>query len=141
MAQLKVQGFDEFALKLSRLDQETDEIAKKAIKAGSNIAADAVRSNLEGVLSGKSTGDLEDSFGITPVDRDNKGDWNARIGFHGYDRKGVANQLKARVLNSGSKLLGRKGKPFFRLAIKNTEKRVKEEMGRVVDLEIKKITK
>lgn len=138
MAKLKIQGYDEISLMLSNLEKDTDEIAKKAIRAGADIAADKVRSNLQGILSGKSTGDLEKSFGITPVNRDDRGDYNAKIGFHGYDKKGVANQLKARVLNSGSKVRGIKGKRFFRPAIKATEKEVQEEMSRVVKEEIKK---
>lgn len=133
VAKFEIRGLEEYELKLSRLESGTDEIAQKAIEKGAGIVADGMRSSLQKVISGKSTGDMEKSFGITPVKRDSEGILNARVGFHGYDKKGVANQLKARVLNSR--------KPFARRAIRSTKQPAEKAMADVIDKEIQKIMK
>lgn len=133
---MEVKGLDELALKLSQLGTQSDEIAKKAVFAGAKVVADKIRANLRGVLSRKGTGDLESSLGISPIKVDKNGVVNAKIGFSGYDRKGTANQLKARVLESGSSQ--QRKRPFVRPAVTATKQRAQSEMQRVVDEEIKK---
>ena len=112
LARMSFKAGEDFALALSHLTTGADEIAKKAIYAGASIIADKIKSNLEGILSPKATGDLVGSFGVTPISRDGNGDWNAKIGFDGYGSDGVANQLKARVLESGSSQ--QRKRPFVR---------------------------
>nr|DAY51538.1 MAG TPA: type I neck protein [Caudoviricetes sp.] len=141
MAKMTIKGVEEYALKLSKLGAASDAIAEKAIAAGASIVADKIRSNLKSVLSGDSTGDLEQSLGITPISRDNEGNLNMKVGFHGYDRKGVSNQLKARVLQSGSDFHGIKGRLFVSTAVRATKKAAQAEMGRVIDEETEKIMK
>lgn len=141
MAKMTIKGMDEYALKLSKLGAASDAIAEKAIAAASDIVADKIRSSLHAVLSGESTGDLEKSLGITPIGRDNEGNLNMKVGFHGYDRKGVANQLKARVLESGSDFCGIKGRSFVSTAVRATKKVAQTEMSRVIDEETEKIMK
>lgn len=128
---------DEFALALSHLATQSDEIAKKAIFAGADILADKIKSNLEGVLSKEATGDLVASFGVTPIEKDKKGDWNCKVGFDGYDRNGVANQLKARVLESGSSQQTKT--PFVRPAVNATKSQVVDKMNETINEEIKKL--
>lgn len=137
MARMTFKAGDEYALKLSRLATNQDEIAKKAIYRGAEIVADKIKENLQNVLSGESTGDLIESFGIAKIDHDSLGNWNTKLGFDGYDSKGVPNLLKARVLESGSSR--QKKRPFVRPAVNATKKQAQEEMGRVIDEEIKKI--
>ena len=62
-----------------------------------------------------------------------------KIGFDGYDSKGVPNQIKARVLESGSSR--QKKRPFVRPALKATKKEAEDAMAKIVDEEIKKIMK
>jgi len=128
---------DEFAIALSHLATQSDEIAKKAIFEGANIIADKIKSNLEGVLSEEATGELVASFGVTPIEKDKNGNWNTKIGFDGYDKDGVANQLKARVLESGSSKQPKR--PFVRPAVNATKRQVVDKMGQVIDEEIKKL--
>ena len=137
LARITFMAGEEFALAISRLATQSEEIAKKAIYEGAHIIADKIKSNLEGVLSSEATGELVASFGVTPIERDKNGDWNAKIGFDGYDKDGVANQLKARVLESGSSK--QKKRPFVRPAVNATKKQVVEKMGQVIDEEIKKL--
>lgn len=136
MARFAFKGADEYALKLSKL-QNTRPVAEKALKAGAGVVADKIRANANNILSKESTGDMMDSFGITPMDMDSKGNWNVKIGFDGYDRNGVPNQLKARVLNSGSSKV--KKTRFVSKAVKSTKAEAQKLIGDTVDKEIKKI--
>ena len=100
MAKMTIRGLDEYALKLSKLGTDAPKIAKKVVMAGANPVADEIRRNLENNLKGSdySTGDLLDSFGVAPPDIDGRGNTNTKIGFDGYDRKGVPHAQKARAM-------------------------------------------
>jgi len=127
---------DEYALKLSRLATNSDEIAKKAIYGAAKIVADQIKSNLHGVLSSEATGELAASFGIASIKTDLNDNWNTKIGFDGYDSEGVPNQLKARALESGTSTQPKR--PFVRPAVNATKARAKAEMEKVIDEEVKK---
>ena len=129
--------FDDYIHKLNELRYEMDDIARKAVHEGAGIVADEVRKNLENVLSDEATGELLDSFGITPITMDKRGNLNAKVGFEGYDSKGVPNKLKARKLESGSST--QKKRPFIRTAVNATKEKVNRKMMDVVNEEIKKI--
>jgi len=137
IAKMAFKAGDEYAIKLSRLATGSEKIAKKAIYEAAGIVADQIKKNLEGVLSDEATGELAASFGITPIKRDSDGNWNAKIGFDGYDSRDVPNQLKARVLESGSSR--QKKRPFVRPALRATKKRAIAKMAEVIDEEIKKL--
>lgn len=137
MATVSFKKGDDYALKLSRLATGSEEIAKKAIYQGAKVVADKIKSNLEGILSPESTGELVNSFGVTPIERDNTGNWNAKIGFDGYDSSGMANQYKARILESGSSRQPKR--PFVRPAVNATKKQALEAMKKAIDDETKKI--
>lgn len=136
MARMTFKAGDEYALKLSRLATNSDEIAKKAIYAAADIVADKIKSNLQGVLSPEATGELVGSFGIAHIDRDSNGDWNTKIGFDGYDSEGIPNQLKARAFESGTSRQPKR--PFVRPALNATKASAKAEMEKVIDEEVKK---
>lgn len=136
MARMTFKAGDDYALKLSKLATGSDEIAKKAIYAAAEIVADKIKSNLEGVLSEEATGELVDSFGISKIDVDSDSNWNAKIGFDGYDSEGVPNQLKARVLESGSSRQPKR--PFVKPAINATKTAAQAAMAKVIDEEIEK---
>ena len=128
---------DNFALALSRLATNSEEIAKKAIYEGASIIADKIKSNLQGVLSEEATGEMLASFGVTPITKDASGNWNAHVGFDGYDSKGVPNQLKARTLESGSSR--QRKRPFVRPAVNATKNTAVEKMGQVINEEIRRL--
>ncbi|WKY46004.1 hypothetical protein Q5O14_07880 [Eubacteriaceae bacterium ES2] len=133
-------GGEDFMIKLDRLETDVNEIAKKAIYAGVEIVADRMRINLKGVLSEKATGELVEALGVTPITLLN-GSWTGKIGFKGgdagYDSKGVAFQLIARVLESGTST--QKKRPFMRKTINETRKQVEEVMIKTIDDEMKRI--
>lgn len=139
MARITFKVGEEFALKLAHLASGSEEIAKRAVYAAADIVTDKIRENLRSNLAGsrQSTGELESSLGITPIQTDRDGFINAKIGFDGYDSKGVPNQLKARVMESGSSTIRKR--PFIRPAVNATKKAAVAAMEAVIDEETKKI--
>lgn len=157
MAKMTIRGIDEYARKLDRLGAKAPEVAKKAVYAGANVLANKVKENLELNLTDLSyvgkqsssgritrllkrnrpTGDLLESFGVAPISVDNAGNTNTKIGFEGYDRRGIPNALKARAMESGTSELRKR--PFVRPAVNVVKGRAQEEMGNVIDEEISKI--
>ena len=138
MAKAVMMMDEDFAIKLSRLDTDIEAIAKKAIYAGAKIVADAMKVNLEAILSDKATGELVKAMGITPIGILGS-EWSAHIGFDGYDSNGVAFQLIARVLESGSSNDNRPKKPFVRKTMNQTKTKVAAAMQAVVEEEYQKI--
>lgn len=82
-----------------------------------------------------------DSFGVTKISMDQKGFYNRKIGFDGYNQvvtraypKGQPNQLIARVVESGSSYMDKM--PFVRPAVRRTKNAAIERMQQVIDEEI-----
>ena len=154
MAKMQIKGLDEYALKLSKLSSDQDEISKKAVYKGAGIVADEIKKRLKenlqdpaSVSKDKSvmfkgigydqTGSLLDSFGVAPIKVFADMNTSTKLGFDGYDKNGVPNQLKARAMESGTSRLRKR--PFVRPAVNATKGKAKAKMGKVVDEEIKKI--
>lgn len=152
MAKMTINAGEAYAKKLDQLGRNAPAIAKKVVMAGANPVADEIRKNLEanlhdpafvgkgdgGLFGMKTTtpsGDLIKSFGIAPPGPDSKGNTNTKIGFEGYDSKGVPNALKARAMESGTSTL--KKRPFVRPAVAKMKGKAVEEMGKKLDEEIK----
>lgn len=149
---MTVNAGDDLINKLANLGKNTDKIAKKVVRAGANPLADEIRKNLEKNLkdntyvgkdakkrgnkkSTKRTGDLLESLGVSPAKIDKYGNTNVKVGFDGYDEKGVPNVLKARAMESGTSTLRKR--PFIRPAINKTSDKCKDEMAKKFDEEIK----
>ena len=127
MAKIILKTPDEIMVKLKRLEGQSEEVCKRAVFVGAGVMADQVKSNLQRVTTkGYSTGDLSASLGIAPI-KNEDGEINTKIGFDGYDRKGVPNVVKARVLESGSSKQA--ATPFMRPAINQARDRAKAEMS------------
>ncbi len=133
MATIRFSGIDAYREQLQRLEQDSEEILKRAVYDGAAIVADEVRQRLHAVLSPDATGQLESSLGISKIQND-RGYVNARIGFDGYDSKGVPNQLKANVLESGSTRQPKR--PFMRPAVNASRRPAEEKMKQVVEQQI-----
>ena len=165
MAKMAVKGIDEYALKLSKLGAKSSETAGKAIYAGAEIVADAIKQNIDGLetvddkynliaygkgkkskLSKKQKDGLKKSFGITKMQKDSDGFYNVKLGFDGYNDiktkkypDGQPNQLIARIAESGSTFMDKT--PFVRPALSKTKKQAQEAMQKIIDVETEKIMK
>lgn len=159
MARIAFKAGEEYALRLSRLAESSDKIAKQALFEAGKIVADKVRANLEALpeesfrhLRGGDSflgvpkahkEDLTVSLGVTPIQLGRDGFWTVKIGFDGYGRfrtkaypNGLPNQLLARAIESGSSV--RQKRPFVRPAVTATRKAAVEAMQQVIDEEIEK---
>lgn len=163
MAKITFPGLAEYELRLSRLAGRTEEIAGKAIYAGAEIVADAIRSNIHGLqavpdevgaiayaekspapLTESAKEGLLDGLGISSMQDDN-GYFNVKIGFDGYNglktRKfpqGQPNVMIARSLESGSSIAPKR--PFVRPAVNAVKKQAEAKMAEIIYEEIEKIT-
>lgn len=154
MARMTIKGAEEYALKLSKLGQQEGEIAAKAVYGGAGIVADEIKKRLAQNLddpasvsksgdavfknaANEPSGDLLKSFGIAPIKAFADMDTSTKLGFDGYDRNGVPNQLKARAMESGTSTLRKR--PFVRPAVNATRSKAQTKMGEIVDEEMKKI--
>lgn len=144
MARAKFIDDPDFEIALSNLAKSSPAITAKVLRAGAAVIADEMRKRLVHILSPDALGDLLDSFGFTPVKHRADGTADIHIGFDDYDRKGVPNQLKARVLESGARFKSgkvRKARPFARPAVKASREKAIKVMRETAEAEIQKITK
>ena len=82
MAKLTVTLPSDFEERLSRLADKTDEIVPKVLQAGGEVVLEKVKSNLQSVLSGKSTGELAGALGLSPAKVNRNGGHDVKVGFN-----------------------------------------------------------
>lgn len=139
MAKMKIEGFDHYIAQIEKLGKSSLGISKMALYDGAAVVADKIRTKLNAVTNrGYSEGDLSESLGIAGM-REEDGGVNTIIGFSGYDRDGIPNPLKARVLESGSSK--QKKTPFIRPAIKASKAEAEAAIAATFEREIEKIMK
>jgi HK97 gp10 family phage protein len=125
---------DDFMAKISRLEERTDEIIPKVLEAGGEVVLDRVRSNLSAVLSGESTGELEQALGVSPVKLDKNGNYNVKVGFDEPRRDGSSNAMIANIIEYGKH--GQPPKPFLKPAKSASRTPTIEAMKQKLDEEI-----
>lgn len=150
-----------YLIQLEQLGAKTEEVAGKALYAGANIVADEIRKNMNALKTQKGwpkQGEvfsgipepqkqgLQDSFGISPMKKDDSGNYNVKLGFDGYNEiktkmypNGQPNQLVARSVEKGTSFMERQ--PFVEPAVKKVEKQAEVAMQKVIDEEAAKIMK
>ena len=160
LAKVSIKLGDAYVMRISKLSKGSDEIIKKAVYNGAGIVADAIRSNIsslpetsfrylqngekfEGVPEDQKQA-LLDGLGISPIETDDKGNINAKIGFDGYGAaptkkypQGLPIPMLARSVESGSSV--RVKTPFVRPAVESSQAEAENTMKKTVDEEIKKI--
>lgn len=131
----KVEGLDEYIRQLSDLGANVNSVIKQAIYPAVGMVAEAIKRETP-----VDTGNLRRSVTIEKMDVSEEGLVSADVTFSGTDDKGVANKLKARVLESGrSDQPGRAPNPFIKRAVSHVRKAVEIEIERVFTEEINKI--
>lgn len=134
---------DEFLTKLSRLGRDTDSVAEKVLEAGGQVVLARVRSNLVTVIGSgtkfdsRSTGELAQSLGLSPVKLNREGNHDIKIGFSEPRSDGSNNAKLANILEYGKH--GQPAKPFLKPAksaskaecIRVMEQTLKEEVEKL----------
>lgn len=109
MAKIEFPGIGEYQKLLASLGASAEGVCKYAIYDAAGLVVDSIKSNTP-----ERTGDLKNSTSL--IDFQNKdGFIYTKVDWPGYDRKGVPNRIKARVLESGSSK--QQKRPFIRPAV------------------------
>ena len=145
MALAKFIDDDDFMIRLERAATDFPSVAEKVIRAGAAVLAPVMRRRLSGILSASATGQLVAALGITPVKQDRNADYNAHIGFDGYQQPGygkfpigVPFSLIARSFESGAGDW-RPKTPFARPAMLEAREAMSAAMTAAAEEEYKKI--
>jgi len=131
---------EELLSKLSRLGTQSDAIAERVLKAGSDVVLAKVKSNLSTVIGSgvkfdkRSTGELERSLGVTPVKVDKEGNHNVKIGFSEPRSDGESNAKIATIIEYGKS--GQPPKPFLKPAKSSSKDACVSAMKRKLEEEV-----
>ena len=101
MAKFTFKGLDEYARRLSKLGDQAERVAGKAIYAAADIVTDEIRTNIEAIpvlnkedlkhhrrngITQTAKDGLLDSLGIASMEKDAKGLLNVKVGLTGTIR-------------------------------------------------------
>lgn len=155
MADCSVKLPDEIYKIFENITTHTDEILTSMLESGGKVVLVTAKANLNRAVTGsseRSTGELESSLGLSPVDIDAKGRHNIKIGFReprknqsGKSSKSpVTNAMLANILEYGrSTVKGGKRvqspRPFMRPAKVASKNPALEVMKSTFDEEISKL--
>ena len=165
MAKLTVKMPDDFISKISKIEQNTDEIVSAAMQEGAKVYKEAMRQELDRVIGqntkkkSRSTGELQHSLGVTPTKIDSEGQINLRIGFNeprknqsadahtehkrkGRSRKSRSYKESTNAMIAATIEYGRTGqspRPFQKRARKKAEKAGSEAASMALDREVNKL--
>lgn len=143
MAKCTVKLPDELLNKLSKLASQSDAVAERVLKAGSDVVFAKVKSNLSSVIGSgvkydkRSTGELERSLGVSPVKIDRNGNHNVKIGFSEPRSNGESNAKIANIIEYGKS--GQPPKPFLKPAKSSTKSACMKEMEQKLREEIENL--
>ncbi|NCC85403.1 MAG: HK97 gp10 family phage protein [Clostridia bacterium] len=143
MAKATFQMPEDFLLKLSRLQDRTDDIIPRVLKAGGEVVEAKIKSNLQSVIGkgtkeeSRSTGELVSALGVSSAKQDRDGNFNVKVGFSESRPDGKSNAMIAGVLEYGKH--GQSPKPFLKPAKSASKKACVEAMVSAFEKEVEKI--
>lgn len=136
MAKFDFKGIDQYTEALEKIGgKNAIGVLKYAIYPGASVVANAIRSEIES--NHKDSGDLAKSLTLADM-RNDSGYINTKIIFADYDRKGVANALKAAALESGTSR-GQKATHFISRTVKSVAEKATNEISKALDEKIGQI--
>ena len=134
---------DEFLMKVSKLEERTDEILPRVLEAGAEVVEAKVRSNLSAAIGkgtkepSRSTGELLSALGTSSAKQDRDGNFNVKVGFSEPRRDGDSNAKIATILEYGKS--GQPAKPFLKPAKSASKSACIQAMEQKLTEEIDKI--
>ena len=143
MAEVAIKMPEGFLLKVSRLNDKTDEIVPRVLEAGGEVVEAKVKSNLQAVIGkdtkgkSRSTGELVSALGVSSARQDRNGNFNVKVGFSEPRLDGKSNAMIASVLEYGKS--GQKPKPFLKPAKSASRKACIETMKQKLEKEVESI--
>lgn len=160
MAKFKFDGIDNYVSMLKKMGGDTRELCGRAIYAGADVVADAVRSQLNtlpvaqkfakngqkiNTITAVQKAGLVAGLGIAPMKQEGTG-YNVKVGFAGYNAQktpsypqGQPNSVIARSICSGTSF--RQKNDFVGRAARSAKGTAEAAMQKALDEELNKLAK
>lgn len=141
MATIRFDGLDAYVRILSEIEKGAPQIIEKAVRAGTGVVLDEIQKGINTLpqKTGITVRGLSKGLGKAPILNEN-GFVNTRIGWDGYNERGVSNHLMATIMEMGTSKVQEKH-PFIKPAVSRAKPLAEARMAEVLDEEIKKIMK
>ena len=143
MAKADINFPDAFLEQLSRLGSQFDSVAQSVLEAGGEVVLEKAQRNLATVVStgtkydSRSTGELVDSLGLSPVKLNKSGNHDIKVGFSEPRSDGGSNAKIANILEYGKH--GQTPKPFMKPARTSSKAECIQAMKDTLEAEVKKL--
>ena len=143
MAKADINFPDAFLEQLSRLESQFDSVAESVLEAGGKVVLERAQRNLAAVVGtgtkydSRSTGELVDSLGLSPVKLNNSGNHDIKVGFSEPRSDGGSNAKIANILEYGKH--GQAPKPFMKPARTSSKAECIQVMKDTLEAEVKKL--
>lgn len=143
MAKADIISPDAFLEQLSRLGSQFDSVAESVLEAGGEVVLAKAQHNLAAVVGtgtkydSRSTGELVDSLGLSPVKLNNSGNHDIKVGFSEPRSDGGSNAKIANILEYGKH--GQAPKPFMKPAKTSSKAECIQVMKDTLEAEVKKL--
>ena len=143
MAKADINFPDAFLEQLSRLGSQFDSVAESVLEAGGEVVLEKAQRNLAAVIGtgtkydSRSTGELVDSLGLSPVKLNKSGNHDIKVGFSEPRSDGGSNAKIANILEYGKH--GQTPKPFMKPARTSSKAECIQVMKDTLEAEVKKL--
>ena len=143
MAKADINFPDAFLEQLSRLGSQFDSVAESVLEAGGEVVLEKSQRNLAAVIGtgtkydSRSTGELVDSLGLSPVKLNKSGNHDIKVGFSEPRSDGGSNAKIANILEYGKH--GQTPKPFMKPARTSSKAECIQAMKDTLEAEVKKL--
>ena len=143
MAKADINFPDAFLEQLSRLGSQFDSVAESVLEAGGEVVLEKAQRNLATVVGtgtkydSRSTGELVDSLGLSPVKLNKSGNHDIKVGFSEPRSDGGSNAKIANILEYGKH--GQTPKPFMKPARTSSKAECIQAMKDTLEAEVKKL--
>ena len=143
MAKADINFPDAFLEQLSRLGNQFDFVAQSVLEAGGEVVLEKAQRNLAAVIGtgtkydSRSTGELVDSLGLSPVKLNKSGNHDIKVGFSEPRSDGGSNAKIANILEYGKH--GQTPKPFMKPARTSSKAECIQAMKDTLEAEVKKL--
>ena len=143
MAKADINFPDAFLEQLSRLGSQFDSVAESVLEAGGEVVLEKAQRNLAAVVGtgtkydSRSTGELVDSLGLSPVKLNKSGNHDIKVGFSEPRSDGSSNAKIANILEYGKH--GQAPKPFMKPARISSKAECIQVMKDTLEAEVTKL--
>lgn len=140
MAKFTVKTGAEFANRIYALGKDAKTAIEDALTGGAAVVKEEIDRGIQGLpeVTGITKRGLETGLGISPVGERN-GVYDVKVGFKGYNERGVPNAMMARIMESGTSKTQKH--PFVDPARRRAAKAAVAAMQEAFDREFEKIMK